>query len=160
MRRRFATRFHAGYARSRTRLLRQPGQPGSYFLDAGLQLRVGILPQLDEPTVVLGRLLPVSFGFVQLAEALEAGSECGAVAEEAAERRRGRNGALIKRDRRVGLAHRIVDHRELVEAADYARPCLVVTRSERGHGIGLPAVRQGDVPLGPVAPPHRAPNAL
>src|SRR5436305_1166207 len=59
----------------------QAGEALPYFGNLGLQLRIGVLPQLDEFRVVCRRLLLVAFCLVQLAHSLVSAGEKNAVEE-------------------------------------------------------------------------------
>src|SRR4051812_14680785 len=53
------------------------------LLDAGLQVRIGVLPEIDEAAVVLGRVLSVARALVQLTEAIQHWREIDAIGKEA-----------------------------------------------------------------------------
>ena len=77
-------------------LLAQPFKRGARLGDARLELLVGVLPEIDETTVVMARSSTVPARLVQLTEALE-GRGWGAVEAVIQQRQRGSNALEIGR---------------------------------------------------------------
>src|SRR5712692_2522495 len=115
-------------------LLGQPRQSAADLLYPGLQLGVGVLPELDEFPVVLGGLLPVALGLVQLAQPLEARGEGQGRDIDPVQGGR-RDELLIGSARGIGLPRLVVRSGQLIEPAKATTARFVVKLAVRCNRI-------------------------
>src|SRR6185369_10241664 len=108
-----------------------------------LQLRVGVLPQVDERAVVRERLVALTFHLVQLPEALVHCGKEGRVDARALELRRAEE-PFENGDRRIGFAIQIVRTREHRGVAD--RASHLIRGAQLGLGFAVLLGVEGDVP--------------